>query len=48
MIFSHMREACSITSTVIEPHVPSDFKVHFLEYRWTVNHRKWPFVRWRA
>jgi hypothetical protein len=25
--------------------IPSDFKVHFLEYRWTVNHRKWAYVR---
>ncbi len=25
--------------------VPSDFKVRFLEYHWTVNHRKWAFVR---
>ena len=25
--------------------IPSDFKVHFLEYRWTVNHRKWAYAR---
>jgi hypothetical protein len=25
--------------------VPGDFKVYFLEYRWTVNHRKWAYVR---
>jgi Protein of unknown function, DUF547 len=25
--------------------IPSDFKVHFLEYHWTVNHRKWAYVR---
>jgi hypothetical protein len=25
--------------------VPSDLKVHFLEYHWTVNHRKWAYVR---
>lgn len=25
--------------------VPSDFKVRFLEYHWTVNHRKWAYVR---
>ena len=25
--------------------VPPDFKVHFLPYHWTVNHRKWAFVR---
>jgi hypothetical protein len=25
--------------------IPSDFKVHFLDYRWTVNHRKWAYVR---
>jgi Protein of unknown function, DUF547 len=25
--------------------VPSDFKVRFLEYHWTVNHRKWSYVR---
>jgi hypothetical protein len=25
--------------------IPSDFKVHFLAYHWTVNHRKWAFVR---
>jgi hypothetical protein len=25
--------------------VPTDFKVNFLEYRWTVNHRKWAYVR---
>ncbi len=28
--------------------VPSDFKVRFLEYHWTVNHRKWAFVRSRT
>jgi len=25
--------------------VPADFKVRFLEYHWTVNHRKWAYVR---
>jgi hypothetical protein len=25
--------------------IPSDFEVHFLEYHWTVNHRKWAYVR---
>jgi hypothetical protein len=25
--------------------IPSDYKVRFLEYRWTVNHRKWAFAR---
>jgi hypothetical protein len=25
--------------------IPSDFKVQFLPYHWTVNHRKWAFVR---
>jgi Protein of unknown function, DUF547 len=25
--------------------IPSDFKVRFLEYNWTVNHRKWAYVR---
>ncbi len=25
--------------------VPSDLKVRFLEYHWTVNHRKWTFMR---
>src|SRR6266545_4761940 len=25
--------------------IPSDFKVRFLEYHWTVNHRKWAYVR---
>ena len=25
--------------------VPSDFKMRFLEYHWTVNHRKWAYVR---
>jgi hypothetical protein len=25
--------------------IPSDFKVRFLPYHWTVNHRKWAFVR---
>jgi len=25
--------------------IPSDFKVRFLEYRWTVNDRKWAYVR---
>jgi Protein of unknown function, DUF547 len=24
---------------------PADFKVRFLEYHWTVNHRKWAYVR---
>ena len=26
-------------------HVPSDFKVRSIEYHWTVNHRKWTFMR---
>jgi hypothetical protein len=25
--------------------IPADFKVRFLEYHWTVNHRKWAYVR---
>jgi hypothetical protein len=25
--------------------IPADFKVRFLEYNWTVNHRKWAYVR---
>ncbi len=25
--------------------IPADFKVRFLEYLWTVNHRKWAYVR---
>ena len=25
--------------------IPADFKVGFLEYHWTVNHRKWAYVR---
>jgi hypothetical protein len=25
--------------------VAADFKVRFLEYHWTVNHRKWAYVR---
>jgi hypothetical protein len=25
--------------------IPSDFKVNFLTYNWTVNHRKWAYVR---
>jgi len=25
--------------------IPSDFKVRFLEYHWTVNHRKWAYAR---
>jgi Protein of unknown function, DUF547 len=25
--------------------VPADFKVRYLEYHWTVNHRKWAYVR---
>ena len=25
--------------------VPADFNVRFLEYHWTVNHRKWAYVR---
>jgi Protein of unknown function, DUF547 len=25
--------------------VPADFKVRFLEYHWTVNHRKWAYAR---
>jgi len=25
--------------------VPADFKVRFLEYHWTVNHRKWAYLR---
>src|SRR6266498_4539584 len=25
--------------------VPSDLKVRFLEYHWTVNHRKWAYAR---
>jgi hypothetical protein len=25
--------------------LPADFKVRFLEYHWTVNHRKWAYVR---
>ena len=25
--------------------VPTDFKVRFLEHHWTVNHRKWAYVR---
>jgi len=25
--------------------IPADFKVLFLEYHWTVNHRKWAYVR---
>jgi hypothetical protein len=25
--------------------VPADFKVRFLDYDWTVNHRKWSFAR---
>lgn len=25
--------------------IPSDFKVRFLVYHWTVNHRKWAYVR---
>ena len=24
---------------------PADFKVRFLEYHWTVNHRKWAYLR---
>ena len=25
--------------------IPADFNVRFLEYHWTVNHRKWAYVR---
>jgi hypothetical protein len=25
--------------------IPADFKLRFLEYHWTVNHRKWAYVR---
>jgi choline dehydrogenase-like flavoprotein len=25
--------------------IPTDFQVRFLEYRWTVNHRKWGYAR---
>jgi len=25
--------------------IPADFSVRFLEYHWTVNHRKWAYVR---
>jgi len=25
--------------------IPADFKVRFLAYHWTVNHRKWAYVR---
>src|SRR5262249_55391681 len=25
--------------------IPADFTVRFLEYHWTVNHRKWAYVR---
>jgi hypothetical protein len=25
--------------------VPADFKVRFLEHHWTVNHRKWAYLR---
>lgn len=25
--------------------IPADFKMRFLEYNWTVNHRKWAYVR---
>ncbi len=25
--------------------IPADFKVRFLGYHWTVNHRKWAFAR---
>jgi Protein of unknown function, DUF547 len=25
--------------------IPADFKVHFLEYHWRVNHHKWAYVR---
>src|SRR5262249_38201091 len=25
--------------------IPADFKVRFLEYHWTVNHRKWAYSR---
>jgi hypothetical protein len=25
--------------------IPADFKVRFLHYHWTVNHRKWAYLR---
>ena len=25
--------------------IPADFNVRYLEYHWTVNHRKWAYVR---
>jgi len=28
-----------------EAPIPADFNVRFLEYHWTVNHRKWAYVR---
>jgi hypothetical protein len=42
---AHARSLIAYVNHYRADKIPADFKVHFLEYHWTLNHRKWAYLR---